>query len=115
MQRGRGIRVAWLVLAGTLLYVRLDLPNRVIQALEQEIEQCCQAIGLHLGDDLEGRLTPIKFVNQFPRGHSPLLRLWMGRIRTLPLHGFVQVAPQVKKGLKDSPTAAGTSGVFLAN
>jgi hypothetical protein len=62
-------------LAGALLYVRLDLPNRVIQTFEQEIEQYCQAVGLHLGDDLECRLTPIQFVDQFPRGHIPLLRL----------------------------------------
>jgi len=102
-------------LTGALLYVHLNLPNRVIQALEQEIEQGCQAVVLHLGDDLECRLAPIKFVNQFPRGHIPLLRLWMGRMRTLPLHGFVQVAPQVKKGLKDRPTAAGNSGTFLAD
>jgi len=81
------------VLTGALLDVRLDLPDCVIQALEQEIEQCGQTIGLHLGDDLERCLTPIKFVNQFPRGHIPLLRLWMGRICILPLHGFVQVAP----------------------
>jgi len=93
----------------------LDLPDRVIQALEQEIEQCCHAVVLHLGDDLECRLTPIQFVNQFPRGHIPLLRLWMGRIHTLPLDGFMRVAPQVKKGLKDSPTAAGNGGMFLAN
>ena len=39
----------------------------------------------------------------------------MGRIRTLPLHSFVQVAPQVKKGLKDNPTAAGNGGTFLAD
>jgi hypothetical protein len=71
-------------LASALLYVRLDLPDRVIQALEQEIEQGCQAIALHLGDDLESRLTPIEFVNQFSRGHIPLLRLWMGRRRTIP-------------------------------
>jgi len=103
------------VLAGALLDVRLDLPNCVIQALEQEIEQCCQTVGLHLGDDLECCLTPIKFVNQFPRGHIPLLRLWMGRMRTLPLHGFVQVAPQVKKGLKDSSTVAGNNVTFLAD
>ena len=31
------------------------------------------------------------------------------------LDGFVQMAPQVKKGLKDSPTAAGNSGTFLAD
>jgi hypothetical protein len=31
------------------------------------------------------------------------------------LYGFVQVAPQVKKGLKDSPTAAGNGGPCLAD
>jgi hypothetical protein len=62
-QRDRGIRVARQVLAGALLYVCLDVPDRVIQALDQKIEQCCQAIGLHFSNDLECRLTPIKFVN----------------------------------------------------
>jgi hypothetical protein len=78
------IWVAGQVLAGALLEVRLDLPDRVIQALEQELEQDRHAVGLHLSDDLECRLTPIQFVDQFPRGHIPPLRLWMGRIRTLP-------------------------------
>ena len=36
-------------------------------------------------------------------------------MRTLPLHGFVQVAPQVKKGLKDSSTVAGNNVTFLAD
>jgi len=31
------------------------------------------------------------------------------------LYGFAQVAPQVKKGLKDRPTAAGNGGTFLAD
>jgi hypothetical protein len=110
-----GVQVVGSGLAGALLQLRLDLPDRVIEVVDQEIEECCQTAGLHLGDDLECRLTPIKFVNQFPRGHIPLLRLWMGRIRTLPLHSFVQVAPQVKKGLKDNPTAAGNGGTFRAD
>jgi hypothetical protein len=31
------------------------------------------------------------------------------------LYGFMQMAPQIKKGLKDSPTAAGNGGTFRAD
>jgi len=40
---------------------------------------------------------------------------WDGQDTHPTLYGFVQVALQVKKGLKDSPTAAGTDGTFLTD
>ena len=70
-------------LAGTLLELRLDLSNRGIQALEQEIEERCQTAGLHLGDDLECGLAAIEFINNLHAGHMPLLQLG-GRMHTLP-------------------------------
>src|SRR5438445_13663340 len=78
-----GGKVVMPALAGTLLQLRLDLPDRVIQALEQEVEERCQAAGLHLGDDLECRLASIKFINNLHAGHMPLLEM-AGRIYPLP-------------------------------
>jgi hypothetical protein len=51
--------------------------------LNQEIEECCQTVGLHLRDDLEGCLAPVKFINNLHAGHMPLLQM-AGRICTLP-------------------------------
>jgi hypothetical protein len=70
-------------LAGTLLQLRLDLPDRVIQVLDQELEERGQTAGLHFGDDLECRLAPVKLINNLHAGHMPLLQM-ASRMRTLP-------------------------------
>jgi hypothetical protein len=77
------VQVAGAGLAGTVLQPRLDLPDRVIEVVDQEIEERCQTAGLHLGDDLECRLAPVKFINNFHAGHMSLLQM-AGRMRTLP-------------------------------
>jgi hypothetical protein len=40
---------------------------------------------------------------------------WDGQDTHPTLYGFVQVAPQLKKGLKDNLTTAGHGGTFLAD
>jgi hypothetical protein len=37
---------------------------------------------MHLSDDLEGRLAPVKFINNAHAGHMPLLQM-AGRMGTL--------------------------------
>jgi hypothetical protein len=83
MQGDGGGWVVGLDLAGALLQLRLHLPDRVIQVINQEIEECCQTVGLHLSDDLECCFAPVEFSNNFHIGHMPLLPLG-GRIHTLP-------------------------------
>jgi hypothetical protein len=70
-------------LAGAPLQLHLDLPDGAIEVLDQEIEECCHAAGLHFGDDLERGLAPVKFINNFHARHRPLLQM-VGRMHTLP-------------------------------
>jgi|SRR6266852_72484 len=70
-----GVHIVEPALAGALPQLRLDLPDRAIQVIDQEIEECCQTAGLHLGDDLECCLASVKFVNNFHAGHISLLEL----------------------------------------
>jgi hypothetical protein len=77
-----GVQVAGSGLAGALLQVRLDLPNRVIEVIDQEIEERCHTAGLHFGDDLECCLAPVKLINNLHARHMPLLQM-VGRMRTL--------------------------------
>jgi len=58
----------------------LDLADGVIEALDQELEERGQFVGLHLGDDLECRLAPVKFVNQWHRSHRAFLRAGAGSV-----------------------------------
>jgi len=67
------VQVAGTGLAGAPLQLRLDLPDRLIEVVDQEIKECGQTTGLHLGDDLECHLTPVKFINNFHAGHMSLL------------------------------------------
>ena len=71
-------------LAGTMLELCLRLPDRVIETIEQEIEERCQTVSLHLGDDLESGLTSIKFINNLHAGHIPLLETDGGQVMHLP-------------------------------
>jgi hypothetical protein len=77
-----GVQVVGSGLAGALLQLRLDLPDRVIEVIDQEIEERCQTTGLHFGDDLECRLAPVKLINNLHARHMPLLQM-VGRMRTL--------------------------------
>jgi hypothetical protein len=70
-----GVQVTRPGLASTLLQLCLDLPDRIIQAVEQEIEERCQTAGLHLGDNLERCLAPVKFSNDLRARSIPLLHL----------------------------------------
>jgi hypothetical protein len=83
MQGHWSVQVPGARLAGALLQLRLDLPDRVVEVIDQEIEERCQTAGLHFGDDLEGRLASIKLINNLHARHMPLLQM-AGRIRTLP-------------------------------
>jgi hypothetical protein len=83
VQVNRGVQVAGSGLAGALLQLRLDLPDRVIEVIDQEIEERCQTVGLHFGDDLECRLAPVKLINNLHARHMPLLQM-VGRMHTLP-------------------------------
>jgi hypothetical protein len=77
------IRVVGLVRAGALTQLCLDLPDGVIQVLDQEIKQGCQTAGLHFGDDLEGGFASIKLINNLHAGHSISFKM-RGRVWTLP-------------------------------
>jgi hypothetical protein len=68
-----GVQVAGAGLAGAPLQLCLDLPDCLIEVVDQEIKKCCQTTGLHLGDDLECHLAPVKFINNFHAGHMSLL------------------------------------------
>jgi hypothetical protein len=76
------IQVAGPSLAGTLPQLCLHLPDCTIEVFNQEIEECCQTVGLHLSNDLEGCLAPVKFINNLHAGHMSLLQM-AGRMGTL--------------------------------
>jgi hypothetical protein len=67
------VQVIGLGRAGALTQMCLDLPDRVIQVLDQEIKKGCQTAGLHFGDDLECGFASIKLINNLHAGHRYLL------------------------------------------
>jgi hypothetical protein len=73
VQGNWGVQVAGASLAGAPLQLRLDLPDRLVEVIDQKIEECGQTTGLHLGDDLECYLAPVKFINNIHAGHTSLL------------------------------------------
>jgi hypothetical protein len=78
-----GVQIVVPGLAGALLQLHLDLPDCAVQVVDQEIEEGGYTVGLHLGDDLECDLAPVKFINNFHAGHMSFLQM-MGRMYTLP-------------------------------
>jgi hypothetical protein len=76
---GASVQWHWSVQVGgsgwtsALTKLCLDLPNRAIQVLDQEIKKCFQTPGLHFRDDLKGGLASIKLVNNLHARHICLL------------------------------------------
>jgi hypothetical protein len=68
------VQITGLGRAGALTKLRLDLPDRAIQILDQEIKKCGQPPGLHFGDDLECGFASIKLVNNLHVRHVHLLQ-----------------------------------------
>ena len=61
--------------AQTLAQLGLDLPDGVLQPLQQELKDGGETVGLHLGNILEGDLASIEVVNYVHHGHTSLLPL----------------------------------------
>jgi hypothetical protein len=68
MKRGGG-------LAGALAQLGVDLPDSVIQPLQQDLKDGSEIVGLHFGNTLEGNFASIEVLNHWHRGHKPLLPL----------------------------------------
>ena len=115
MQRDRGILDRGAGLGRCTAVCASDLPDRVIQAFDQEIEQGCQAVGLHPQRRPGAPFYTDQVRQSVPAWTYPSPLAVDGQGTYPTLDGFVQMAPQVKKGLKDSPTAAGNGGTFLAD
>jgi len=50
----------------------VDLPDGVIQPLQQDLQDDGETVGLPLGNQLEGDLASIEVVNHWHHGHKPL-------------------------------------------
>jgi hypothetical protein len=59
--------------ARTLAQLGVDLPDGVLQPLQQELKNDGETVGRHLGNILEGDLAAIEVVNYVHHGHRALL------------------------------------------
>jgi len=58
--------------ACALAQLGVDLPDGVIQPLQQDLQDDGETVGLPLGNPLEGDLASIEVVNHWHHGHKPL-------------------------------------------
>jgi hypothetical protein len=59
--------------ARTLAQLGVDLPDGVLQPLQQEFQDGGETVGRHLGNILKGDLAAIEVVNHVYHGHTSLL------------------------------------------
>jgi hypothetical protein len=59
--------------ARTLAQLSLDLPDGVLQPLQQELKDSGETVALHVGNILEGDLAAIEVVNHVHHDHRALL------------------------------------------
>jgi len=62
-------------LACALAQLGVDLSDRVIQPLQQELQHGGETVGLHLSNALKGNLASIEVLNHWHRGHTSFLPL----------------------------------------
>jgi hypothetical protein len=60
-------------LACALAQLGVDLPDGVIQPLQQDLQDSGETVRLHLGNPLQGDLASIEVLNHWPHGHTLLL------------------------------------------